>query len=109
MHDVRLHVVLLPASLGTAAMFAACAALPASVGDADAASAVEWQCDTLSFTVRYRGDNAIVQMAERTVNLPRAVSASGARYTDGTWTYWEHQGTARLETPTRTYDGCVRA
>jgi membrane-bound inhibitor of C-type lysozyme len=32
----------------------------------------------------------------KSVMLPEAVSASGARYSDGTMTFWEHQGTATL-------------
>lgn len=33
---------------------------------------------------------------KKTRILPLAVSASGARYSDGTMTFWEHQGTATL-------------
>lgn len=32
----------------------------------------------------------------RSVTLPAAQSASGARYSDGTETFWEHQGTGRF-------------
>lgn len=28
--------------------------------------------------------------------LPIAISGSGARYSDGTFTFWEHQGTGRF-------------
>lgn len=31
----------------------------------------------------------------RTVSLPSAISASGSRYSDGTRTFWEHQGIGR--------------
>ena len=31
-----------------------------------------------------------------TITLPAAISASGARYSNGTLTFWEHQGTATL-------------
>ncbi|MBI5518794.1 MAG: MliC family protein [Desulfovibrio sp.] len=32
-----------------------------------------------------------------TLTLPLALSASGARYSDGESTYWEHHGSARFE------------
>ncbi|NLI45575.1 MAG: lysozyme inhibitor [Acidobacteria bacterium] len=34
----------------------------------------------------------------RTVTLPRAVSGSGARYSDGTDTFWEHHGEGTFTT-----------
>lgn len=34
----------------------------------------------------------------RTVTLPRAVSGSGARYSDGTETFWDHHGEGTFTT-----------
>lgn len=68
-----------------------------------------WDCGAgTTFTVRYGpGDVAVVSREGREVFLPRAVSGSGARYTDGTTTFWEHAGRARLETPSATYPDCA--
>lgn len=42
------------------------------------------------------------------VQLPVAVSGSGARYSDGTRTFWEHQGKGRyLEGDTLLFEGAV--
>jgi len=42
------------------------------------------------------------------VQLPVAVSGSGARYSDGTRTFWEHQGTGRyLEGAVLLFEGAV--
>lgn len=41
--------------------------------------------------------------------LPRAISASGTRYSDGTVEFWEHQGTAAVEgVPGPPYQNCTR-
>jgi len=38
----------------------------------------------------------VVRLPDGTVTtLPSAIAASGARYTDGKQTFWEHQGTGR--------------
>ena len=75
-----------------AALFslAACATDP-SVGRTD------WMCDGgAAFSVRFEGDRAEVFAGGQTYSLPSAVSASGARYSDGAVEYWEHQGEANL-------------
>jgi membrane-bound inhibitor of C-type lysozyme len=38
----------------------------------------------------------IERPGRKTLTLPLAISASGARYSDGTMTFWEHRGTATL-------------
>lgn len=40
------------------------------------------------------GTVAVTLPGGREVTLPRAVSGSGARYSDGRETFWEHQGEA---------------
>ncbi len=39
----------------------------------------------------------LLEYAGEVFRLPRAVSASGARYSDGHMTFWEKGGTAFLE------------
>jgi membrane-bound inhibitor of C-type lysozyme len=80
-----------------------------SPGTEPAGRIFRWDCGAgTTFTVRYApGDVAVVSRDGREVVLPRAVSGSGARYTDGTTTFWEHAGRARLETPSATYPDCA--
>lgn len=53
------------------------------------------------------GAEAVLFLPDRTVTLPRAPSASGTRYSDGTFTLWESKGEARVEFgQTALYEGC---
>lgn len=64
-------------------------------------------CDGVAFSVQYGDGIAEVHLPTgRVVRLPRALSASGARYSDGHVTFWEHQGTVRMELPDTVYVGC---
>jgi membrane-bound inhibitor of C-type lysozyme len=72
-------------------------------GDTPAAT---FDCGDFRFTVSYRSDTAVVAMPGDTIRLPIAISASGARFSDGTSTFWEHQGAARLELPDRDFEDC---
>lgn len=66
-----------------------------------------YRCDDgTTFTAEFVRDTAIVAIRRDTFRLPIAISASGARYTDGTITFWEHQGAARLILPDTTHEGC---
>jgi len=87
-------------------------AINAGVEAADAGNqiSVTWDCDGTMIPVRFMEDAALVDLPDGTsVTLPIARSGSGARYTNGTVTYWEHQGTARIETPTQSWEDCQRA
>ena len=42
----------------------------------------------------------------QTFHLPVAMSGSGARYSDGKTTIWEHQGQAQFETAGASLTGC---
>ncbi len=42
----------------------------------------------------------------QTFRLPIAMSGSGARYSDGKTTLWEHQGQAQFETPGASFRSC---
>jgi membrane-bound inhibitor of C-type lysozyme len=57
-----------------------------------------WHCASgASFTLHYDSrQQAIVSANEQVYVLPAALAASGARYSDGTVEYWEHQGEATL-------------
>jgi membrane-bound inhibitor of C-type lysozyme len=68
---------------------------------------VRYDCGRLSVPVLFREDTAYVKLPGRDLRLPLARSASGARYSDGEHTLWEHQGTARLELPEDTFTSCV--
>jgi putative lipoprotein len=67
-----------------------------------------FDCGEDEFSVTFRGDTALVAIRDTIFALPQAVSASGARFTDGTSTFWEHQGTADFELPGLTYQSCPR-
>jgi membrane-bound inhibitor of C-type lysozyme len=59
--------------------------------------AAEYSADTKSVTLYTQG---------RTFKLPIAMSGSGARYSDGKTTIWEHQGEATFETPGASFTDC---
>ena len=87
-------------------------AISAGVAAADAGNqiSVTWDCDGTMIPVRFMEDTVLVDLPDGTsVTLPIAMSASGSRYTNGTVTYWEHQGTARIETPSQSWEDCQRA
>ncbi|HET9231966.1 MAG TPA: MliC family protein [Vitreimonas sp.] len=57
----------------------------------------QWRCDGgAAFSVRFEGEAAEVFAGGQLYNLPVAQSGSGARYSNGTVEYWEHQGEATL-------------
>lgn len=71
---------------------------------------VTWDCDGQMIPALFMDGAVLLDLPDGTsVTLPIAMSGSGARYTDGTVTYWEHQGTARIETPTQSWEDCQRA
>ena len=67
---------------------------------------VTYICGTARFEVVFRGDTAVATRRAGVLHLPLAISGSGARYSDGEHTFWEHQGTARIELPDTTYEEC---
>jgi len=59
-----------------------------------------WNCDdgqTIRMRNLLREDAITIEMHEGGRKLPRAVSASGARYSDGSLTFWTKGDTASLE------------
>lgn len=66
-------------------------------------------CEDVRVDVVFRSDSAFITMPDTALALPLAISASGARYSDGLATFWEHQGTARIEVGRDTFDACTPA
>jgi membrane-bound inhibitor of C-type lysozyme len=72
------------------------------------AIAVTYHCGATDLHVLYTGqDRATLTAGSRTVELSRALSGSGARYTgpDGAL-LWEHQGRARIELGGQAWEDC---
>ena len=67
-----------------------------------------YDCGDVPVRVEYRGDSAFVALRDTSFVLPIARSASGARYSDGTSTVWEHQGALRVELPDTVFEHCPR-
>ena len=55
------------------------------------------------------GKSVTVYAQGMTFRLPIAISGSGARYSDGKTTIWEHQGTATFETTGVSLQNCKGA
>lgn len=56
---------------------------------------------------RYTGDSVALRLPEGTATLPRALSASGARYANDTLEFWEHAGEVRVTRRGHVvYSGC---
>jgi len=91
---------------------AAGAAAPAPVSGDAKPIAVAWDCDGRPVAADY--DNAAgqvrLQIGAELLTLPRAVSASGARYADTAGNeFWEHQGEATLALAGGKPQHCVRS
>ena len=57
-----------------------------------------FDCDTLALTATFHDDRVVIEVPEqRPLTLPHAVSASGARYSDGTDTFWNKGREATFE------------
>jgi len=82
-------------------MLGACA-----VSESPPEAAATFDCGDFRFNVTYRADSAIVTLPDTTLRLPRAISASGARYSDEVSTFWEHQGAALVELADTSYTDC---
>lgn len=71
---------------------------------------VTYQCaNGKSFQADYQPDRVQVRLdPTQTLTLPQAISASGARYSDGHTTLWDKGGNAFIEVDNqRIYDQCV--
>ena len=95
-----MHRVL--AVLATACLLGGCAQQAqrmAAPGEAAAAEQVyAYTCDGAApFRVRFEGDLAVLTLSDREARLPRVVSGSGARYSDGNVMLWIKGDDAMLE------------
>ncbi|HEX4999705.1 MAG TPA: MliC family protein [Terriglobia bacterium] len=57
----------------------------------------QFQCEKFALTATFQDDHVELQLPERRLILPHAISASGARYTDGAALFWDKGGQATLE------------
>lgn len=62
-------------------------AAPLSQNPANVISA-RFACDGVDVRVRFEPDQAVLTVGDRTMVLPQALSASGARYADGDTVFW---------------------
>ncbi len=88
-----------------------CAANGASAADTDQQNGGAWSyvyaCENdFAFSVRFIEDSAVLVLDGQTVELPHAISASGARYAVGDVEFWGKGNSATLQTPTRRYEEC---
>jgi len=102
----RLFAALLPAAL----LLAACSPEDPASREADVQSsptAYTYTCsETLRFTARFEQDAAVLTLPDREIRLPQVVSGSGARYSDGTTTFWIKGEEASLEIDGKTFPDC---
>ena len=57
-----------------------------------------FDCDTLALTATFHEDRVVIEVpAQRPLTLPHVVSASGARYSNGTDTFWNKGREATFE------------
>jgi putative lipoprotein len=67
---------------------------------------IPFKCDEVSLIARFGANSVEVLLPGRTIKLPQVVSGSGARYTDGSTTFWNKGDTALFEMNGVSYKGC---
>lgn len=82
------------------AMLAGCSPEPSSV------ATYAYTCSDYRFTARFEPEAAVLTLPDRELRLPQAISASGARYSDGVTTFWIKGDQATLEIDGKTYSDC---
>ena len=70
------------------------------------ASPYTYTCSDLRFTARFEAETAVLTFPDRELRLPQVLSGSGARYSDGTTTFWIKGDEATLEIDGKTYSDC---
>lgn len=90
-------------------MAGVCVGCGSSSGSTDAAPSKEpasarkpivarFDCDTLALTATFHEDRVVIEAPQRrALTLPQVVAASGARYSDGTDTFWNKGREATFE------------
>ncbi len=67
-----------------------------------------YECgDTFSFVARIESETAWLFLPQTTLSLPRVVSASGEKYSDGITTFWTKADAALLEYNDTSYRNCM--
>lgn len=59
-------------------------------------------CDDLALAATFHGDRVELELPNRTLTLPQVIAASGARYSDGSNTFWNKGNEATFEFEGRT-------
>jgi membrane-bound inhibitor of C-type lysozyme len=100
-NEAAAPVVAEPAVIAAAATGAPASAPPADEAPPEGVlRAYVWECDgglTLNMKNLFRENAITLDMHEGPRKLPQVVSASGARYSDGSITFWIKGGTATFE------------
>ena len=65
-----------------------------------------YDCAGLAFRAEVGAERAIVFLAGRSVTLPRVPSASGAKFSDGSTTFWSRGAEASLHVDGALHTGC---
>jgi len=101
--------------LGVLVLVTGCASEPQTGGgsvpnDRPAIHESLWDCGSQGrLTANWPDENSLeVSFDGETWRLPRAISASGARYSDGVREAWEHQGSLRWRLADGTFVQCRR-
>lgn len=79
---------------------------PNAVAPPAANSGMGYKCDEVEFIAKFGNDKVQILLAGRTLILPHVVSGSGARYSDGSNTFWSKGNEALLEINGVSYKGC---
>jgi putative lipoprotein len=67
-----------------------------------------YECgDSFSFVARIKNETAWLFLPRETLSLPRVVSASGEKYSDGITSFWTKANAALLEHNDTSYRNCV--
>ncbi|MNR88164.1 Membrane-bound lysozyme inhibitor of C-type lysozyme precursor [compost metagenome] len=66
-----------------------------------------FKCDELEFIAKFPSDDKVeILLAGRTIVLPHVISGSGARYSNGSTTFWNKGNEALFEMNGVSYKGC---
>ena len=69
-------------------------------------ASIGYKCDDIEFIAKFEANMVQILLPGRTLMLPRVISGSGARYTDGVTTFWNKGDTVAFEMNGVSYKGC---
>lgn len=67
---------------------------------------VAYKCKDLEFIAKFEKEKIQILLPGRNLMLPQVISGSGARYTDGSTTFWSKGNNALFEMNGVSYQGC---